>query len=152
MTTYGPRHLSLADRLAVADAVVLFAGARLVTSSVDELSETTREIGVFELSTTDALLGKVDEPTHVRVVRDSESPWPIPEQGEGLALLQRDPPRSDWLLVHNSAFRLRRDGFVFSDSIEPSQRSEARERVSIDDVRRLIEAQRRRADKDASEL
>jgi len=152
MTTYGPGRLSLVERLVSADAVVLISAARLVDSKLDELSEQPREIGVFELSIAEALDGDVTETVRVRVVRNVDGAWPIEEKGDTLALLQRDPPDRDWLLVQGSAYRVSRGAFVFRDAINPRDRSTTRERVTVDAIRRLVEDRRARAKKDEAEL
>jgi hypothetical protein len=152
MTTYGPRRLSLLERLVSADAVVLIRAARLLGSELDELSEGRREIGLFELSIAETLDGDVSEDAHVRVVRDAEGSWPFADKGLQLALLQRGPTDREWFLVHGSAYALRRDTFIFRDAIDPHDRSTSSERVTIDGVRQLVKDRRARVRKADSDL
>ena len=103
MTTYGPTTLDLAERLRGADLVVRVASAELVDVVVDELSERRRELGTFRLELAEVLDGESDSTCDVLVARDSNGPWPIPEKGEFIALLQHDTEHR-CVLVHDSAF------------------------------------------------
>jgi hypothetical protein len=142
VTTYGPTQLSLLERLAGADAVVVIRTATLERSEVDKLSENQREIGVFELTVRDVLDGDISETIRVRVARDSDGPWPFPAEGEFLALLQHDEPAGGWVLVHDSAFRLRGSSFDFDEAVGFEKRVEPRDKVSITELRRLIDGRR----------
>lgn len=145
MTTYGPRQLSLEERLAGSDAVTVITSATLIRSEVDRLSESQREIGSFELTVADVLHGDVPETIRLVAVRDADSPWPFPEKYRFLALLQRDEASGGWVLVHNSAFRLRGSSFAFDQAIGCQGGVEPSEKVSITEVRRLLKARQERA-------
>lgn len=108
MTTYGPTTLTLAERLRGADLVARIVGAELVRTTVDELSESRREHGTFVLTLAERFRGDASETVEVLVARGPDEPWPIPEKGEFLALLQGDG-KAPFVLVHNSAFPLRGD-------------------------------------------
>lgn len=145
VTTYGPTQLSLLERLAGADAVALISSATLARSEVDKLSDAQREIGVFDLVVRDVLEGDVAETIRVRVARDADGAWPFPSKGVFIALLQRDEPAGGWVLVHDSAFRLRGSSFDFDETVGFRRRVEPGEKVSIAELRRLIEGRRDRA-------
>ena len=109
MTTYGPTTLDLAARLRGADLVARVATAELVDVVVDELSENRREFGTFRLELVEILHGETVSACDVLVVRDPDGPWPIPEEGEFVALLQHDTERR-CVLVHDSAFPITNKG------------------------------------------
>lgn len=142
MTTYGPGRLSILERLAGSDAVVLIKGAVLARSEVDRLSENRREIGEFELTVADVLDGDVPETIHLRAARDADGPWPLPDKGKFVAFLQREGEAGGWVLVHDSAFRLRGSSFDFDEAIGCQSRVEPSERIPLADVRRLVDARR----------
>lgn len=152
MTTYGPRQLSLAERLAAADAIVLVRTARLIESQIDELSERPREIGVFEVAISDVLDGTISDTARVWVVRDTEGAWPFAERGPQLALLQRGAGDRDWLLADGKAYRVVRGSFAFNHATDPRDRGGKRERVGVDDLKRLVDERRSRAKHDEAEL
>ena len=141
MTTYGPTSLDLAERLRGADLVARVTSAELVDVVVDELSENRRELGTFRLELAEILYGEAETTCDVLVARAPDGPWPIPQEGEFLALLQHDSERR-CVLVHDSAFPITDKGVRIDPSAGLGGRART-ELVAVDDVaaevRRLTE-------------
>lgn len=143
MTTYGPTSMDLAERLRGADLVARVASAELVDVVVDELSENRRELGTFRLELAEILYGEAEASCDVLVVRAPDGPWPIPPDGEFLALLQHDGERR-WVLVHDSAFPITKKGVRFDPSAGLGGRARTT-LVAVDDVASEVGALTERA-------
>uniref|UniRef100_UPI001124DB96 hypothetical protein n=1 Tax=Arthrobacter globiformis TaxID=1665 RepID=UPI001124DB96 len=133
MTTYGPSTMSLAERLLAADVVACAVSAKLVRTTVDELSESRRELGTFSLTLTDVLRGQPPETVEVLVARAQDEPWPLPEEGEFLVLLQ-STGQNQWVLVHNSAFPLHGSNVDFDPRAGLTQARRELQTVTLQDV------------------
>jgi hypothetical protein len=133
--------LDLSARLRGADLVARVATAELVDVVVDDRSENRRELGTFRLDLAEILYGETESTRDVLVVRDPDGPWPIPEEGEFIALLQFDTERR-CVLVHDSAFPITSKGVRIDTAAGLGGRVRA-EFVALKDVvaavRRLAE-------------
>lgn len=145
MTTYGPTTFTLADRLLAADAVAVITRSKLLGSEVDELSEGGREIGTFELAVGSVIDGEdVPDTVRVRIAQTVDGAWPIPDDGRVLVLLQRDPTRDGWVLVHESAYALRTSRFAFHEQVGADPEAKGGKRVTLAALRRLVAHRRER--------
>jgi hypothetical protein len=153
VTTYGPTTFTLAHRLLAADAVAVIKRAKLVEIEIDELSEGGREIGTFELAVATVVDGEdVPDIVRVRVAQSADGAWPIPTEGRFLALLQRDPARGGWELVHESAYPLRGSTFVFHGHVGADPKAKDGTRVTLAALRRLVADRDERLAHEANEL
>jgi hypothetical protein len=143
LTTYGPRSLSLMERLVSAHLVAVIKQVRFVNAEVDEQSEHGRELGTFEVVVASVLDGDAPgEVIRIRVAPAAEGDWPFPESGRFLALLQRDPPGDGYVLVHDSAFALRGSTFMFNEQIGAGPRARGSKATTLATVRRLLKERR----------
>ena len=153
MTTYGPTTFTLADRLLAADVVAVINRAKLLGVEVDELSEGGREIGTFELAVGTVIDGvDVPDTIRVRVAQSADGAWPVTEAGRTLVLLQRDPTRDMWVLVHESAYPLRGSAFVFHEQVGADPQAKGGKRVTLASLRSLVNERRERLTLEEKEL
>ena len=144
MTTFGPSTMTLGERLLGADLVARVVDATLVSTTTDEQSESRREHGTFVFTVAQTLRGEPVETVEVLVARAPDDPWPVPEKGEFLALLQAGGDRR-WVLVHDSAFPLRGTDVRVDPGAGLTSKGAKPQKVTLDEVIIAIAEQEKRA-------